>query len=283
MTLFGHRPARSGGWELFMNITLIIGLVVAFGGVLMGFTQEGGVLANLLKLPAFMIVVGGTIGSAFISFPIANIKRIPGAFKVMMFQKKHDYPKLIDMMCEIANKARRDGLLSLESEADKIQDPFIKKGLGYIADGADPEFLKQLLNNEIEANFKNVEDAAKVLEGMGGTSPTMGVLGTVMGMTTVLGHMGSDTSKIGTEIAGAFIATMYGVGIGNLIWLPLGNQMKVSAMHEAEHQEIVMEGLMAIQAGEPAARLRDRLYAKVGEIGQKGPAKGAERPAGTEA
>lgn len=266
-----------------MNITLLIGLVVAFGGVLMGFVSEGGVLANLLKLPAFMIVVGGTIGTAFISFPISNIKKIPAAFKAMMFQKKHDYPKLIDMMCDIANKARRDGLLSLESEADKIDDPFIKRGLGYIADGADPEFLKQLLNNEIEANFKKIEDAAKVFEGMGGTSPTMGVLGTVMGMTTVLGHMGSDTSKIGVEIAGAFIATMYGVGIGNLVWLPLGNQMKVTAMHEAEHQEIITEGLLAIQSGEPASHLRDRLYAKVGQIDQKGGKQAEREPAKAEA
>ncbi|MFT8887953.1 MAG: MotA/TolQ/ExbB proton channel family protein [Ethanoligenens sp.] len=266
-----------------MNITLLIGLVIAFGGVLFGFVSEGGALANLLKLPAFMIVVGGTIGTAFISFPISNIKKIPSAFKAMMFQKKHDYPQLIEMMCEVANKARRDGLLSLESEADKIKDPFIKKGLGYIADGADPEFLKQLLNNEIEANFKKVEDAAKVLEGMGGTSPTMGVLGTVMGMTTVLGHMGSDTSHIGTEIAGAFIATMYGVGIGNLVWLPLGNQMKVTAMHEAEHQEIMMEGLLAIQSGEPSSRLKDRLYAKVGEVGKKGAKAEKGQPVGTEA
>lgn len=253
-----------------MNITLIIGLVIAFGGVVLGFTGEGGILANLFNPNALLIVLGGTIGTAFIGFPISNIAKIPGAFRLMMAPKKHDYPRLIDMMCEIANKARRDGLLSLESEAERISDPFIKKGLGYIADGADPEFLQQLLNNEIESNYKRAEDAAKVFEGMGGTSPTMGVLGTVMSMTVVLRELGSDVSSIGPKIAGAFIATMYGVGIGNLIWLPLGSQMKVSAMHEAEHQEVVMEGLMAIQSGEPSSRLRDRLYAKVGQIEKSG-------------
>ncbi len=259
-----------------MNITLLIGLVIAFGGVVIGFTGEGGVLISLLKLPALAIVLGGTIGTAFVSFPFRNIKEIPHAFKAMMVQKKHDYPQIIEMLCEIANKARRDGLLSLEAEAEKIKDPFVKKGLGYIADGADPEFLKQLLTNEIEANYNRVAEAARVFTGMGGTSPTMGVLGTVMAMTIVLGNMGSDTSKIGSQIASAFIATMYGVGFGNLVWLPIGSQMRVSAEHESEHQEVIMEGLMAIQSGEPSSRLRDRLYAKVGEIGKRSAAPAAE-------
>lgn len=256
-----------------MNIALLIGLVIAFGGVFFGYSGEGGVLSNLFSPFALAIVLGGTIGTAFIGYPISNIAKIPNAFRAMMFQKKHNYPQLIDMMCEIANKARRDGLLSLEGEAEKINDHFIKKGLGYIADGADPEFLQQLLNNEIESNYKRIEDAAKVFVSMGGTSPTMGVLGTVMSMTVVLKEMNSDVSSIGTKIAGAFLATMYGVGIGNLIWLPLGNQMKVAALHEAEHQEVIMEGLMAIQSGEPSSRLRDRLYAKVGQIEKRGSAK----------
>lgn len=249
-----------------MNIFLILGTLLAFGGVVGGYLWEGGTLLSLAKGPAILVVLGGTIGIAFIAYPINNIKRIPAAIGKILFHKKRDYEKLVDMLCDIANKARKDGLLSLESEADKISDGFIKRGLGYIADGVDPEFLKKVMYNEIEAGYRSMEMAAKVFEGMGGTSPTMGVLGTVMGMVTVLGHMGSDTSKIGSEIAGAFVATMYGVGIANLVWLPIGSHIKVVGEHDSEYYEVVVEGLMAIQAGEPSTRLRDRLYAKIGDI-----------------
>lgn len=257
-----------------MNIFLILGMLIGFGGILSGFMNEGGSFSAILKLPAFLIVFGGTIGIAFIAYPISNIKRIPGAMKAILFHKKPKYPHLVEMLCEIANKARKDGLLSLESEAEKIKDPFIKKGLGYIADGVDPEFLKKVLNNEIESNSRKLEDAGRVFDGMGGTAPTMGVLGTVMSMTTVLSHMGSDTSKIGSEIAGAFVATLYGIGSANLIWLPIGSHIKVVAEEDEIYQGIVLEGLLAIQAGEPSSRLRDRLYARIGDVKSKGaPAK----------
>lgn len=247
-----------------MNITLIIGVIIGFGGVVFGYMYEGGDPGSLLSPGALATVLGGTIGIAFIAYPFNNIKRIPSALATIMFHKKHNYSNLVEMLCDIANKARKGGLLSLESEADKIPDQFIKRGLGYIADGVDPEFLKKVLNSEMETDYKKLEDAAKVFEGMGGTSPTMGVLGTVMGMVTVLGKMGGDTSKIGQQIAGAFIATMYGVGIANLVWLPIGSHIKVVAEEEMEYREVILEGLMAIQSGEPSSRLRDRLHAKIG-------------------
>ena len=252
-----------------MNIFLLLGMLIGFGGILGGFMNEGGSFSAILKLPAFLIVFGGTIGIAFIAYPISNIRRIPNAMKAIMLHKKPKYPQLVEMLCDIANKARKDGLLSLESEADKMKDSFIKKGLGYIADGVDPEFLKKVLNNEIESNSRKLEDAARVFEGMGGTSPTMGVLGTVMSMTTVLSHMGSDTSKIGEEIAGAFVATLYGIGAANLMWLPIGSHIKVVAEEDEIYQGIVLEGLLAIQAGEPSSRLRDRLYARIGDAKSK--------------
>jgi chemotaxis protein MotA len=246
-----------------MNILLLIGVIIGFGGVLGGFMVEGGDPVSFLTPAPIIIVLGGTIGIALIAYPFSTIKKVPGALKAIMFHKKHNYAKLVDMLCDIANKARKDGLLSLESEADKMADPFIKRGLGYIADGVDPEFLKKVLNNEIDSAYKKLEDAARMFEGMGGTSPTMGVLGTVMGMTNVLKDM-KDTDTIGEKIAGAFLATMYGIGLANLIWLPIGSHIKVVAEEESEYQEVVLEGLMAIQSGEPSTRLRDRLYAKIG-------------------
>lgn len=247
-----------------MNIFLLLGMLIGFGGVLFGFIKEGGQFAAIMKLPALLIVLGGTVGIAFVACPIGSIRRIPAALKAILFHRKHKYPQLVNMLCDIANKARRNGLLSLENEAHNVSDHFIRMGLEYIADGVDPDFLRQVLSSEIEAETRKLSDAGRVFESMGGTSPTMGVLGTVMSMTTVLGHMGSDTSKIGTEIAGAFVATLYGIGIANLVWLPLGSHIRLTAEEEENYRNVILEGLLAIQAGEPSSRLRDRLYAKIG-------------------
>lgn len=253
--------------DVSMNILFFLGLIIAFGGILLGFNQEGGKFIMLIShVSPLLIVFGGTFGVALIAFPFKNIKRIPAALKLIVLPKKHNYSALVDMLCDIANKARRDGLLSLEAEADKISDSFIKKGLGYIADGVDPEFLKKILYNEIESNYKKYEDAAKVFESMGGTAPTMGVLGTVMAMVTVLSGGGNNSSKLIKDISTAFLATMFGIGSANLLWLPIGSQIKVVAEQESDYMEVIVEGLMAIQAGEPSSRLKDRLYAKIGDI-----------------
>lgn len=250
-----------------MNIMLILGMIIAFGGIIFGFLQEDGNLLSLVQHSSpLLIVFGGTIGIALIAFPFGNIKRIPGALKMIFMPKKHNYAAVVDMLCDIANKARKDGLLSLEAEADKIEDTFIKKGLGYIADGVDPEFLKKVLYNEIDSEYKRYEDAAKVFESMGGTAPTMGVLGTVMAMVTVLGKGTADTSALVKNISTAFLATFFGIGSANLLWLPIASQIKVVAEHESDYREVIVEGLMAIQSGEPSSRLKDRLYAKIGDV-----------------
>jgi chemotaxis protein MotA len=256
-----------------MNITLILGLIVALGGIVGGFIVEKGSLASLWQVSAFFIIFGGTIGITFIAFPLNNIKRIPGALKLIMFHKKHNYNQVIELLCDVANRARKDGLLSLEAEAEKVDDLFIKEGLGYIADGVDPEFLKKMLQNVIETQQKKYESAAAVFEGMGGTAPTMGVLGTVMGMVNVLKNMSGDTGELGKSIATAFVATLYGIGSANLIWLPIGGHIKVVTEEERDYMEIILEGLMAIQSGEPSSRLRDRLNARILEQEKEKPDK----------
>ncbi|HEX3026684.1 MAG TPA: MotA/TolQ/ExbB proton channel family protein [Clostridia bacterium] len=257
-----------------MNFSLILGVLVALGGVLAGFLIEKGTFISLWSPSAFCIVFGGTIGIAMITYPMSSMKKIPAAMKLITFQKKHDTKKLVDMLCDIANKARKEGILSLESEADKVKDPFIKKGLGYIADGVDPEFLRKMLENEIEVVEKKYKAAAAVFEGMGGTGPTMGVLGTVMGMTTILKSMNADMDSLGKNIAVAFLATLYGVGSANILWLPIGGNIKVVAERESDYQMVILEGLMAIQSGESSSRLRDRLETMLSE--KKGKSAGKE-------
>ncbi|HEX3026175.1 MAG TPA: MotA/TolQ/ExbB proton channel family protein, partial [Clostridia bacterium] len=239
----------------------------AFAGIITGFYMEDGTIQMLIAHQSpFLIVFGGTIGIALVAFPLKNLKAIPGALKLIVMPKKHDYAGLVDMLCDIANKARKDGLLSLEAEADKISDQFIKRGLGYIADGVDPEFLKKVLYNEIESEYRKYDDAAKVFINMGGTAPTMGVLGTVMSMVSILAKGADDSNALVKNISTAFLATFFGIGSANILWLPLGNQIKVVAEQQSDYREVVVEGLLAIQSGEPSTRLRDRLFAKIGEI-----------------
>lgn len=247
-----------------MDILLGLGFFMAIGSVLLGYMIEHGALISLWQLSSFCIVFGGTFGIATITYPFSSIKMIPSALKLILTGKKHNNKKLVQLMCEIDDKARKNGILSLETEAENIKDPFIKKGLEYIADGVDPEYLKKALENEIETELIKYENAADVFNGMGGYAPTMGVLGTVMGMTIVLRSMNSDMNKLGESIAVAFVATFYGVGSANILWLPIGGHIKVVAESEQRYKEIILEGLMAIQNGEPSSRLRDRLEGMLG-------------------
>lgn len=265
-----------------MNIFLIIGLILGFGGVIYGYIGDEGVLSALLKPTAASIVFGGTFGFLLLSFPISYIKQIPPALKMIFFRKKKNYTQVIDLLYNLANVARRDGILAMEAEAEKITDPFIKKGLLYVADGVEPEFLKEVLENEIEAKTGEYERAAKVMEGAGGVAPAMGVLGTVMGMVSILRDMGGDTEELGHKIATAFIATMYGVGSANLLWLPLGGHIKNCAAEDAEYMGLIVTGLLSILEGEYPARMKDNLLAVIGGLqnskdkGRKGRTTGDE-------
>jgi chemotaxis protein MotA len=250
-----------------MNIFLILGLVIGFGGVIYGYIGDEGVLSALIRPTAASIVFGGTIGFILLSFPLSYIKMI-------FFRKKKNYAKVIALLYNLANVARRDGILAMEAEAEKVSDPFIKKGLLYVADGVEPEFLKEVLQNEIEAKTSEYERAAKVMEGAGGVAPAMGVLGTVMGMVSILRDMGTDTEALAEKIATAFIATMYGVSSANLLWLPLGGHIKNCAQEDAEYMELIVTGLLSILEGEYPARMKDNLLAVIGGLqdgkGKKG-------------
>jgi len=247
-----------------MNIFSIIGILLGFAGVIFGYVSDEGVLSALVKIPALSIVFGGTIGFMLASNPIGRLKKIPAALKLAFFSKAPNIGELIDIIMEISVVARRDGLLALETESGKFDNPVLKKGLTYIADGITPERLKQNLEAESDAMLNDYEEAAKVFEGMGGVAPTMGVLGTVMGMVSILRDMNSDMDSLGGKIATAFIATMYGVGSANLLWLPAANLIKAAAEEQGNYYRIMTEGLVAIQAGEYPTRIKEYLTAMSG-------------------
>ena len=254
-----------------MNIVALIGLLIGFAGVISGYLLDEGILSDLIKLPAICTVIIGTIGVGIVANPFSRLKKIPSALKLVFLGKKRDMGKLVDTIVEISVLARKSGLLALESEAAKYDDPVLKKGLNYLADGVPPERLKMNLEAESESMYEEYEEAAKVFEGLGGTSPTMGVLGTVMGMVSILKELGGDggMDTLGAKIASAFIATMYGVGFANLIYLPLGSHIKAAAEAESNYYKVMVEGLVSIQAGEYPARIKEYLVALSGPSNSK--------------
>jgi len=272
-----YRPRRtcSRFWRFFMhqiilkwgaavNIFLLVGLLIGFGGMIAGYLLEGGHMLALWQVTAFLIVVGGTIGATLISTPIAIIKTIPGAMKKLIFPPKINQMAIIDTIVDFATMARKDGILALEEGANDVKDPFIKRGLLYIVDGLSPDALERCMQNEIDAAVTEAEFSAKFFENMGGFAPTMGVMGTVMGMVSILAELGGDAGELGEKISVAFIATLYGVGTANLIYLPIGSHIKLAAEKEALFKEVIVEGLMGIQEGDHPGRLKEKLMAKAG-------------------
>lgn len=247
-----------------MNVFYLLGAVIGFGGLIAAYLLDEGVLSALIKIPALMVVFGGTFGIMFMANPMSRIKLVPGALKLVFSYKPREYASLVNQLFEFANIARRDGLLAMEAEAEKMGDPFIQQGLNLLADGVEPEFLRDVLESEIDAKDRDYEEAAAVFEGMGGTAPTMGVLGTVMGMVSILRDM-SDMDSLGGKIASAFIATLFGVGTANLMWLPLGSHIKAVAAQEREYFEVIIDGLVLIQEGTPPSHLKEKLYARIGD------------------
>ena len=245
-----------------MDLGTVIGLLVATIGILGGFIIEGGAVAGLFNIPGLMIVVVGTLGATMVAFPLGQILKIPKLYMIAILGGSHqDSSEMSASLVEMAEKARREGLLSLEDEAQKVHDPFAKKGLMLMIDGTDPEALRSILEIDIEGVSARHKENAKVFEAGGGFAPTLGVLGAVMGLITVLGNLGGDPAALGHGIAVAFVATFYGVGMANVILLPIAEKLKVNSQEERIVREMTLEGILAIQAGDNPRIVREKLEA----------------------
>ncbi len=245
-----------------MDITTLIGLILGFCGVLGGYLEEGGFdFSSLGKLwgPApFLIVFVGGIGATILAFPISEFKKLFSTMSMLFTQKKYNEIDIINELADLSEKARKDGLLSLEQDAQSNKNELIRKGLALVVDGIETEVIKDILARETELQEEIYESAAKIFESIGGTFPAMGVCGTVMGMLNILRDL-SDPLALGPKIAGAFIATFYGISFANLVWLPFANKIKVKASRETMINEIVIEGLLSIQAGENPRIIKEKL------------------------
>ena len=243
-----------------MDLATLIGFGLAAVGIIGGFMIEGGAIAGLVNIPGFMIVILGTFGAIFVSFPMEQLVRAPKAAMTAFMNKvtvhaKHMSGELVQM----ADKARREGLLSLEDEAQNIDDPFARKGLMLMIDGTDPEALRSIMEIEIDALSQRHRENAKVFESAGGFAPTLGVLGAVLGLITVLANLGGDPSALGHGIATAFVATFYGVGVANIIFLPIAAKLQYRSSEERAVREMILEGILSIQSGDNPRIVREKL------------------------
>ncbi|MGE5328597.1 MAG: flagellar motor protein [Deltaproteobacteria bacterium] len=241
-----------------MDFSTIIGLVIGFGMILAAFVMEGGNVAGLLQITAAMIVFGGTIGAVMISFPLDNIKRALKIAKIIFVQKDYNEIDIINQLADLSEKARKDGLLSLEQDTQSNPNPLIRKGLSLVVDGIETEVIKDILVRETYLHEHEFHSSATIFEAAGGYSPTMGIVGTVMGLISVLSNL-SNPNELGAKIALAFIATLFGVGFANLAWLPFATKIKVKGKKEKMINDLIIEGLLSIQAGENPRIIKEKL------------------------
>ena len=231
-----------------MDVATIIGIVVAFGAIIVAMIMEGAAPMSVILPPPMLLVIGGTLGAGLASTTLSDFIRAFSGLQRFMLFKKPDMNSSVDTIVSLADKARREGLLALEEAARDLDDDFLKDGLQSAIDGTDPDDLRAMMEARIDAKKAREKVMAKIFSDMGGYAPTIGIIGTVVSLVEVLGNL-SDPSSIGKSIASAFVATLWGLLSANLIWLPIANRIKRVAELEGAHMELVMEGLLAIQAG----------------------------------
>lgn len=243
-------------------MTGIIGIIVGFASLIVAFIGEGGVISALFQWTAALIVFGGTAGAVIVSTPMEDLKRIGKILKIAFSAKPKDMPALISYFKDLAFKTRKNGLLSIEGEisADDKMDPFVKKGLQMIVDGVEPQTVREILELEADVTAERHKAGAAIFYSAGGFSPTLGIIGTVMGLIHVLGGLASSTpDKLGESISAAFLATLYGLSSANLVFLPISSRLKnIDALEQAE-KNLVIEAILLIQEGVNPNTLAEKL------------------------
>ena len=231
-----------------MDPFTLAGIILAFAAVFGSMIMEGGDPASIFLPPAMMLVFLGTFG---VAMACGLQKDTIGALKSVkdaLLTKKHSPEEVVKSIVGFAELARRDGLLALEDAAKSIEDPFLRQGIQLAVDGTDPEELREILEAQIKSRKTQDKAGAKFFADMGGFAPTLGIIGTVLGLVHVLENL-SDPGKLGHLIAGAFVATLWGVLTANIMWLPIGNKLARVGAVTAHHMELIVEGVLSVQAG----------------------------------
>lgn len=241
-----------------MDGLTLLGVIIAFAALIGGNYLEGGAWHLLVNYPAALIVFGGTLGAAILQTPKPILKRAIAIINWVFFPPNFEQKKTIKQIVSWSNIARKKGLLGLDNLIGSEKDPFIKKGLQMLVDGVPPEKLRWVLEQDIELLRQHDGEAAYFYESMGGYAPTVGIIGAVIGLIHVMGHIGSP-EELGPALAVAFVATLYGVGLANLLCLPVANKLRAHVERFAIWQRLLLDGLVAIAEGENPKNIEAKL------------------------
>lgn len=258
-----------------MDIATIIGLALGLGAIIGGAALEGLHLTALVQPTAALIVLGGTFGAAFIAFPMSTA--IQGFKDIkLLFAGHAGNEDLITEICGYAAKARKNGIISLEQDAQNHKDRFMKKAISLSVDGVEPKDIKELMEIELGAFEEHAKMSVEFFEAAGGFAPTIGIIGAVLGLIHVMSNL-EDTSKLGAGIAVAFVATIYGLITANIVCLPAATKLKHRVKEEVLRKEMIIAGIVSIQNGENPRFIDSRLRSYMGgEGGGKGEGGGEE-------
>lgn len=242
-----------------MDIATLLGIFSAFGLFVIAINSSGGMSA-FISIPSLMIVAGGTLGATFISYPLKDVLRVGGILKNAIFQKKHVPQDLIPVFVNFANKARKEGVLSLEGTVSKTKDPFLKKGIQMAVDGLEPHGIKEILETEMEFIRARHRLGVDIFTSMGAFSPAMGLIGTLIGLVQMLQSM-DDPGSIGPAMALALITTFYGALMANVLFLPISGKLRTRSREELLVKELMLEGVMAVAKGDNPRIVEQKLHA----------------------
>jgi chemotaxis protein MotA len=246
-----------------LDLGSALGLVIGFGAILGGHLIEGGTLKQVRGGAAAIIVLGGCLGATLLATPLPVFREAISRIPQLFFRPGNDYAELIESVVGFSTKARKNGIVSLEAEAASLSDPFLRKSLMLAVDGVDTSEIRSTMELEIQVEEDRTERVAKVFDAAGGFAPTIGIIGAVLGLILVMEKM-NDIEAVAHGIAAAFVATIYGVGSANLIFLPAGQKLRMRGESERERRELLLEGVLGLAEGLNPKLIRGKLEAYLG-------------------
>jgi chemotaxis protein MotA len=243
-----------------MDKSSVAGVLIALGGITVGLMLEGGKLLQILQPTAALIVFGGTLGAVMLQFPLRVVFVAFRRLGQLFFDDSKDPQTLITEIVGYAHKARKDGIVSLDTELENITDPFLRKSLMLAVDGTEPQEIRKMMELELDNQSEHEDHIPRVFESAGGFSPTIGIIGAVLGLIQVMQHL-DDIGEVGRGIAVAFVATIYGVGAANLFFLPAAGKLKIRVRQEQIRREMMLEGVISILEGMNPRMIETKLLA----------------------
>jgi chemotaxis protein MotA len=246
-----------------------IGIGVAIVGILFGAIMDGTTPMAFIDIPAFIIIFAGTFGSTMASCGGEAMRKIPKLYKIVFAADSSDVQGRVDLLVSLAEQARREGLLALDASVAEVEDDFTRKGLQLVVDGIDPDLVREVLESEVDGMVARHHEGAAIFDKAGGFAPTMGIIGTVMGLVHVLQNL-SAPSTLGPAISSAFIATLLGIGSANVIYLPIANRLKALSASEVELRGLTLDGILSVQAGDNPRVVAEKLNSYIAPVNRAG-------------